>query len=195
MIGPTSRHPSELTCQGCKRRFHRHGQHRQRRPGRGALAPAGAPALPSEADERIRNVRLVERVLRLVDQGASRDALGAAEARPHGLLASLLGPAQEEGDLGSFAGCRVLKTLGAGGMGLVLEAHDPVLDRRLALKVIHPDAGRDRERVSRFFREARAAAGLTHDHILPPWPSSWRSRPGNPRRSPTASTFPPPSRT
>ncbi len=64
----------------------------------------------------------------------------------------------------------VRRELGRGMMGIVYEAHDPVLQRSLALKVIQAAHGvTEQERRSyeeRFFAEARAAAGLTHPGII-----------------------------
>jgi len=58
---------------------------------------------------------------------------------------------------------RVLDRIGEGGMGEVFRAHDPVLDRNIALKVI---SAADDERRQRFRREAQSAARLTHPNIV-----------------------------
>jgi hypothetical protein len=64
---------------------------------------------------------------------------------------------------------RILDRIGAGGMGTVYKAHDPHLDRTVALKVPHIDpAHPDRaKRVERFQREARSAAQVWHPHVCP----------------------------
>jgi tRNA A-37 threonylcarbamoyl transferase component Bud32 len=64
---------------------------------------------------------------------------------------------------------RILERLGTGGMGTVYKAHDPQLERVVALKLPRFDGPqRDRaNRVQRFQREARAAAQVWHPHVCP----------------------------
>ena len=73
---------------------------------------------------------------------------------------ALVGAPAEATRIGRFM---VLETIGRGGMGAVYAAHDPVLDRRVALKLIRAvdDAGRER-----VLREARALARLTHPNVV-----------------------------
>ena len=61
---------------------------------------------------------------------------------------------------------RVLSLLARGGMATVYEALDLRLDRVVALKIMHPHLAHDQAFVSRFQREARAAARLTHGHVV-----------------------------
>lgn len=69
-----------------------------------------------------------------------------------------------------WAGFRIEEEIGEGGFGRVYAAWDPVLERRVALKVLAPEspddelAGAVRER---FLRESRTAAGLDHPRIVP----------------------------
>lgn len=60
----------------------------------------------------------------------------------------------------------VRKKLGAGGMGIVWLAHDPGLNRDVALKTLPAAFSADQERLKRFLREARAAAKLDHPHTV-----------------------------
>ena len=57
--------------------------------------------------------------------------------------------------------------LGSGTFATVYRAYDPQLDREVALKVPHPGTLDDPDRRKHFLREARAAAGLWHPHIVP----------------------------
>ncbi|HEU0035967.1 MAG TPA: serine/threonine-protein kinase [Kofleriaceae bacterium] len=67
---------------------------------------------------------------------------------------------------GTVVGRYVVRDLlGAGGMGVVYEAHDPQLDRVIALKVVR--AGNDPSRAARFVREAQAMARVSHRNVVP----------------------------
>jgi eukaryotic-like serine/threonine-protein kinase len=56
--------------------------------------------------------------------------------------------------------------VGTGGMSSVYRARDRLLERLVALKVLHPHYGDDEEYVERFRREARSVAQLSHPHIV-----------------------------
>jgi len=61
---------------------------------------------------------------------------------------------------------RVLRKLGAGGMGAVYLAEQVSIDRKVALKVLRPDFSNDSQFVHRFRREARLAAALNHRNVV-----------------------------
>ena len=61
---------------------------------------------------------------------------------------------------------RILALLGRGGMADVYRAEDERLGREVALKAVPPEFARDPERIERFQREVRAAAGLDHPGIV-----------------------------
>jgi serine/threonine protein kinase/Tol biopolymer transport system component len=60
---------------------------------------------------------------------------------------------------------KLLELLGQGGMGEVYLAHDPRLNRRVALKLLTAEIGDDPERVRRFEQEARAASAISHPNV------------------------------
>ncbi|MBF0169731.1 MAG: serine/threonine protein kinase [Nitrospinae bacterium] len=73
----------------------------------------------------------------------------------------------EEKRLGRY---EIVRELGRGGMGIVLEGRDPMIDRSVALKIIKlsgmGSAMEERELRERFFIEAKAAGRLIHPHIV-----------------------------
>jgi serine/threonine protein kinase len=82
-------------------------------------------------------------------------------------LCALLAPPEGSGELGRLGRYHVLGVLGAGGMGVVFEAEDPVLQRRVAIKVIRPALANSASARERFLREARSAAAIENDHVVP----------------------------
>jgi serine/threonine protein kinase len=102
----------------------------------------------------------------------------AALAFVHRLAPGMQGPAEgqadsappgaddirREGPLGDF---RIVREVGRGGMGVVYEAQQLSLDRRVALKVLPFAAALDAKQLARFKNEAQAAAGLHHTNIVP----------------------------
>ncbi len=76
-------------------------------------------------------------------------------------------PALPAGSRPAIPGFRIVREVGRGGMGVVYEAQEIALDRRVALKVIAPPAGTHAPEAERFRREARAAARLHHTNIVP----------------------------
>jgi serine/threonine protein kinase/Flp pilus assembly protein TadD len=80
------------------------------------------------------------------------------------LRAAGQGPAAAPTELGDF---RIVRELGRGGMGVVYEAEQVSLGRKVALKVLPAVATLDPRRLQRFQNEARAAASLHHTNIVP----------------------------
>jgi serine/threonine protein kinase len=66
-----------------------------------------------------------------------------------------------------FGRYRLLSLIGEGGMGKVYKAHDTMMDRDVAIKVLLPELATEPGYEQRFRREAYAAARLTEPHIIP----------------------------
>jgi predicted Ser/Thr protein kinase len=62
---------------------------------------------------------------------------------------------------------RIERMLGKGGMGTVFLAHDLMLEREVAIKVLPPDIAQDAQVVRRFQQEAKMSAKLDHPYIIP----------------------------
>src|SRR5262245_15733343 len=121
-------------------------------PDRGALLArfrATAPAL-AECLDGLEFVQAAARGLSW--QGSPR-----TEVSPEG-------PPPWTEPLGDF---RIVRELGRGGMGVVYEAEQISLGRRVALKVLALAATLDSKQLHRFKNEAQAAAGLQHQNIVP----------------------------
>ena len=74
-------------------------------------------------------------------------------------------PAHPE-TIGRMGPYEILEVLGRGGMGVVLKARDPGLDRIVAIKVLTPALAHGGNARRRFAREARAVAAVGHEHIV-----------------------------
>jgi len=153
-------------------------------------APVDVESCPVPEDPRV--VQALDKYLSAVDAGRrpDRDAFLAAhpdittnlakcldslefieQARPR-LQESALSPAQidtsplsaiTEGTLGDY---RLLRELGRGGMGIVYEAEQISLCRRVALKVLPFASTLDPKQLQRFKNEAHAAAQIQHPNIV-----------------------------
>jgi hypothetical protein len=66
-----------------------------------------------------------------------------------------------------FAGYRIERSLGRGGMGVLYLAIEPGLERRVALKLIAPEAAADDVFAQRFAEESRIAASIEHPNVVP----------------------------
>jgi len=116
---------------------------------------ASHPDLRSELEEFFANHDEVERLAVALREGDER------RVQPRPVAGE---SAADIGELGDF---RLLREIGRGGMGVVYEAEQISLRRRVALKVLPFAAALDPRQLQRFKNEALAAAHLRHENIVP----------------------------
>jgi hypothetical protein len=98
---------------------------------------------------------------------AADTAASKLRTDPDDDVLTVLAPSEHPGDLGRLGRYRVLRVLGRGGMGVVFEAEDDKLKRRVALKAMLPGLAATAAARRRFVREAETAAKVEHDNIVP----------------------------
>ena len=81
-------------------------------------------------------------------------------------VVGMLLPTDDPQMLGRIGGYEISGVVGAGGMGVVLKAHDRSLDRIVAIKVMAPHLAASGSARQRFSREAKAAAAVLHPNVI-----------------------------
>jgi serine/threonine protein kinase len=119
------------------------------------------------ADSPVRTWPVLDAFPRFEFLGTTESDGASGRPRHDPDLTGSLAPPQAADELGRLGRYRIVKLLGQGGMGTVFAADDPTLGRRVAIKVMRPEAAAHPEAKSRFLREARAAGTLQHDHVVP----------------------------
>ena len=128
-------------------------------------APARSPAPTTPMDSKSRTIRILMFSL----GGGILVALGllhvlSGTRRTTGGAASLAGDLD---DAGLIAGTyRIQRKIAQGGMGIVYEAEDIHLERRVAIKKMRSEISFDRRERERFLREARTVARLRHPNVV-----------------------------
>lgn len=155
------------------------------------MTPTSAPTRQASAVDDPRVVQATEEYAELLRNGARPDR--AAFLARHAAIADALAACLDGlefvhavgGDISGAAGrmngdgtdflrsevplgdYQLIRELGRGGMGIVYEAEQLSLGRRVALKVLPLASTMDAKQLQRFKNEARAAASLHHEHIVP----------------------------
>lgn len=92
------------------------------------------------------------------------DSQGATEVPPSNRIISFAGVGHRVPD--AIGGYKVLRQLGAGGMGTVYEAEDAVNGRKVAIKLIKPQVAASPDNLDRFRQEGRLASLITHPRCV-----------------------------
>jgi serine/threonine protein kinase/WD40 repeat protein len=130
-------------CPGCRETLER-------------LAAGGAGLTDERADPSSPESAFIRLMRHLQDQ-----TVPSAEHELH-----FLRPSEKPGVLGLLGPYEVTEVVGRGGMGVVLRALDPSLNRYVAIKVLAPQLATTVAARKRFAREARAAAAISHEHVV-----------------------------
>jgi serine/threonine protein kinase len=129
------------------------------------LSELEAGRRPSRSDLAARHPDLIDEMIPYLD---ALDMVHAAVPQLHPSAEEVrtigLGEVHAPEQLGDF---RIVREIGRGGMGIVYEAVQLSLGRRVALKVLPFAAALDSRQLQRFKNEAQAAAQLHHPHIVP----------------------------
>jgi len=149
------------------------------------MTPSDRPAAPPDGPDRDNDplddaeaTRVVTIAPTLASAGYEptmvlRGPRGGAEApttpdsAPRGSAPTLPGAGlQSTGTMQQVGRYLIRERLGRGGMATVFKAHDPTINRDVAIKFLHASLCADDEYRARFLREARAAGGLSHPNIV-----------------------------
>lgn len=160
-----------------------------RTPGEGSVDPASVEGLfiaalgKADAAERQRFLdeacaddadrrRRVEALLRAYDDAGSfldHPAVAAPQTTGESTedeIRPFLSACSTAGRLGSLGHYEIIEVIGRGGMGIVLRAFDPKLSRVVAIKALAPTLAANPAARQRFAREAKAAAAVSHPHVV-----------------------------
>lgn len=118
------------------------------------------PALKSLESDRQLAASLV------ATKQAAAPARGPATGSDTETALTFLQPATDAAYLGRIAHFDIMRVIGRGGMGVVLEAFDTKLQRNVAIKILGPELASEEINRQRFCREARAAASVTHENVV-----------------------------
>ena len=139
-------------------------------PGSGSMPPPEARTLPPAPRMEISDVPTPppeDEQTRLPPENKQEGRFQAdSESSPTEEYTDFLAPPQQPDEIGRLGMYRVLKVLGAGGMGVVYKAEDPALKRLVAIKAMLPAIAASASAKKRFLREAQAAAAIKHNHIV-----------------------------
>lgn len=102
----------------------------------------------------------------LIDENTLVETLQNHRSTDSVSLLQMLAPSDDPRAAGRIGPFEITGIVGSGGMGIVLKARDPALDRFVAVKMLAPHLAKSQSARKRFAREARAAAAVIHDNVI-----------------------------
>jgi serine/threonine protein kinase len=120
----------------------------------------------ADAEELLKPKEFDNAVSSIYSTATNRSRHPAPDATVQCVIDSLA-PTDDPNRIGRLAGYEVTGVVGLGGMGVVLKAIDPALDRVVAIKVMSPHLANNATARKRFSREAKAAATVLHPNVIP----------------------------
>ncbi len=102
----------------------------------------------------------------IIDEHSLMESLARPQATDRLSLLRILSPSEDPRAAGRIGPFEITGIIGSGGMGLVLKARDPALDRFVAVKLLAPHLAQSQSARKRFAREARAAAAVIHENVI-----------------------------
>jgi serine/threonine protein kinase len=139
-------------------------------------ACAGDPALRAEVEQLLKAHEEAGNFLQrpVLGDRPTQDLAGETGDDPPGasppdcgeVALDFLEPCDIPGRVGKIGSYQVIDVIGRGGMGIVLRAHEPKLNRTVAVKVMYAQFAANPTARKRFVREAQAAAAVTHPNVV-----------------------------
>jgi serine/threonine protein kinase len=133
---------------------------------------AAAPDFVEDAGRRLRatNEQMPSGLQAAINQlktrfGHDNTRMGALPTQNFNLV-DLLEPTDSAATLGRLGRYEVIEELGRGGMGIVVKARDPALNRTVAIKLLAPFLAAEDNARQRFVNEGRAAASINHVNVV-----------------------------
>ena len=156
-------------CQACQRQYERlasavaFGEHDANDDSHSEVGNA-----PDESLRASDSNPELQRVMQsLIDQGSSATEIdGTSPTTPSNVDLSFLRASRTDEGSQQLGVYEISEVIGQGGMGIVLRGLDPRLNRFVAIKVLHNHLASNTSAKQRFLREARAAAAVSHDHVV-----------------------------
>lgn len=145
-------------CPDCRDRFESEASHPEFMTDAAPLCRTKLSGSESASLDRL--IETLPQQLSSVSDVAAIDEWSVESVR------DLLESSNDPNHIGRLDDYEIIEIVGRGGMGIVLRGVDPKLNRVVAIKLLAPELASNPNARKRFFREAQAAAAVSHDHVV-----------------------------